>query len=247
MDGGERNGPCPVCGGPGGSVFVRHGEHVLLRCSACGCAYLSPLPDPEQAAETNNDAYEGASTGYFAKVDKKMRRSRRRLRWLRRLAGGRLLDVGCNGGFLVEAAREAGFDAWGVDLDPVSIDYARHHYPGNNFLYGRIEDLLPRLGQFDVIHCSEVIEHVPDPRSFAAALAALARPGGWLYVTSPDFGHWRRPANLARWDAFTPPGHCIYFTAAGLRILMERSGFRLVRQRKTLKPAVKMLFRRAEG
>ena len=70
-----------------------------------------------------------------------LRRSRRRLARIRRkVAGGRFLDIGCNGGFTVEAAREHGFEAFGIELDAVSLVYAQDHFPGNNYFHGRIED-----------------------------------------------------------------------------------------------------------
>jgi len=52
----------------------------------------------------------------------------------------RFLDVGCNGGFMVQAAVEAGFEAFGLDPDPVSIAYATAHYPAGHFTHAFLED-----------------------------------------------------------------------------------------------------------
>ncbi|MBM3540837.1 MAG: class I SAM-dependent methyltransferase, partial [Alphaproteobacteria bacterium] len=187
---------------------------------------------------------------YFGKVDRKMRRSRRRMAALaRRVPAGRFLDVGCNGGFMVEAARARGLDAWGIDVDPVSIAYACEHYPGCRFECATIEAFLDShaadIGAgFHLLYCSEVIEHVPGVDRFAASLARALRPGGYLYVTTPDIGHWRRPRDLASWDGFAPPAHCLYFRPESLRRLLARHGLALVRREPAFKPGIKMLCRK---
>tara|TARA_R110002124_G_scaffold65117_1_gene178271 strand:+ start:25602 stop:26057 length:456 start_codon:yes stop_codon:yes gene_type:complete len=106
---------CPVCDGAEQVFEMAARGHDLYRCGGCATIYVHGLPSNAEVAAGYDDSYDGATTGYFAKVDKKMRRSRGRIRQLKKLVptGGRFLDVGCNGGFVVDAAREAGLDAWG--------------------------------------------------------------------------------------------------------------------------------------
>lgn len=244
--------PCQVCNATERRLYAAHGGHELFECSNCGFVALDPLPDEKTRAALYDDAYRGASGGYFAKVDKKMRRARRRAAHIASKAGGnaaagrRFLDVGANGGFMVEAARGRGFDCVGVDLDGTSIAYAREHYPENTFFQGSIEDYAREAGgaAFDAVYCSEVIEHVAEVNSFVAALAALTRPGGLLYLTTPDIAHRRRPRDLASWDGFCPPSHCLYFTEGSLRRLLEIHGFTKVRRRFAWKPGLKVLARK---
>ena len=128
---------CQACCGAESRHFVHVDDMDLYECVDCGFVYQHPMPSAEEFRQRNSDSYKGATIGYFAKVDSKMRRSRRRMRHLKRMltpgSGRCFLDVGCNAGFMVEAAREQGFEAWGIDLDPESIAYAREHYPGNHF------------------------------------------------------------------------------------------------------------------
>jgi SAM-dependent methyltransferase len=235
---------CQVCGGAEQRPFARQGGHEVVQCTACGFVFLDPMPAPEDLATIYDDAYDGATTGYFAKVDKKMRRSRRRFGDLaKRLPAGaprRFLDVGASAGFMVEAAREAGFEAWGVELDPASVAYAREHYGANNFVQGRIEDLELPEGGFGAIYCSEVIEHVGAVNGFVAAIARALAPEGVLYLTTPDIGHWRRPRDLDTWDAFCPPSHCLYFTPATLTRLLGNHGLRVLARRPAFKPGIKL-------
>jgi 2-polyprenyl-3-methyl-5-hydroxy-6-metoxy-1,4-benzoquinol methylase len=159
-------------------------------------------------------------------------------------AGKAFLDIGANGGFMAEAAREAGFAAFGVEPDPASVAYARAHYPGVTFVQGLLEDADLGARCFDVAYCSEVIEHSTDCNRFAAKLASVVRPGGLLYLTTPDIGHWRRPRDLARWDGFAPPAHCLYFSPRNLSMLLDRYGFDVVRRRFAWKPGIKIIARR---
>lgn len=214
--------------------------------------FMDPPPSAETVAALYRDAYQGATGGYFGKVDKKMRRSRGRARTLRRLLRDRpaptLIDIGANGGFMVEAARQLGFRAVGVEIDPVSVAYARQHYPDNRFCEGSIESFAAQSDErFDAAYCSEVIEHVVDANSFVAAIAALLRPGGILYLTTPDIGHWRRPRDVTTWDAFAPPSHCLYFTRRALTGLLANHGLAIIRRRFNWKPGHKVLARKGDS
>ena len=244
--------PCQICGAAPHRPFIRHDGWTLFECRACGLVFVDPMPSAEEIGGLYDDAYAGATEGYFAKVGAKMRRTRRRCRALARQAPrpsgeagrGRFLDVGCNGGFMVEAARELGFAATGLDPDPVSIDWARAHYPANRFVHGTIEDFDPGAERFAAVYCSEVIEHAPDANRFVAAIAAAMAPGAALYLTTPDIGHWRRPREVRRWDAFAPPGHCLYFNPTNLTRLLAKHGLEVFRRRLALKPGIKLLARK---
>ncbi len=127
---------CPVCDSESCGDFMTHEGIDLYACAGCRTVFMHPLPTAEEVTGIYDDSYDGATAGYFAKVDKKIRRSRRRMRYLSRFVqGGAFLDIGCNGGFMVEAARERGFDAHGLDIDGVSIAYARRHYPKYRFFH----------------------------------------------------------------------------------------------------------------
>src|SRR4051794_26167023 len=156
----------PGCLGGRPQFFISDNAYELFSCSDCGTVYVYPLPSTDDARALYSNVYDNATTSYFAKIGKMMRRSRHRVRLLQRyVGGGRFLDVGCSGGFMVEAAREAGFAAAGIDLDGPSIDYARRHYPANGFHCGTVEDLAATASDpFDLVYTSEVIEHVPQVR-----------------------------------------------------------------------------------
>ena len=75
-------------------------------------------------------------------------------------------------------------------------------------------------------------------------MASLCRPGGYLFVTTPDIGHWRVPEDLLSWNLVDPPQHVRYFTTTSLRLRLERHGFALRRKIFKVKPGLQVLARR---
>ena len=106
----------------------------------------------------------------------------------RHLDVARSLDVGCAMGFVVEALRELGVDAEGVDVSQYAVDHAALGARG----HVRQGNLLRRLpfddGAFDLVTALETLEHLP-PDAVPAALRELRRvTRGWVVATIPSFG-----------------------------------------------------------
>lgn len=105
-----------------------------------------------------------------------------------RLAGARVLDVGCGGGLLAESLARAGADVMAIDLAPTMIETARLHAldAGLKIEYQveSAESVLQRPGRFDVVTCMEMLEHVPDPAATVAVLGGLVRPGGDVFIST---------------------------------------------------------------
>ncbi|MBR0347847.1 MAG: bifunctional 2-polyprenyl-6-hydroxyphenol methylase/3-demethylubiquinol 3-O-methyltransferase UbiG [Rudaea sp.] len=105
------------------------------------------------------------------------------------LKGARALDVGCGGGILSEALAASGAQVVGIDLAPRVLDVARLHLHESNLQVDYREVSVEALaqaspGEFDVVTCMEMLEHVPDPGSVIAACAALLNPGGRLFLST---------------------------------------------------------------
>ena len=218
---------CAGCGGRDWVPLVEQNGHRWWRCRGCDLARLVPMPaEPAARAELGGDAI-GRSyiDSYRAKLAKKMRRSARRVRRLAKLMPGkRLVDVGSNIGCLVEAGRRLGLDAVGVEINRTLIDFARETYPACKFLAAPIEEAPLNGAKFDGVYCSEVIEHVSDQDRFVAALAALTRPGGVLFLSTPGAHEYVRGGS-ARARDFGAPDHKLYHTRRSLTALLERHGF----------------------
>ena len=99
------------------------------------------------------------------------------------LAGKTVLDVGCGGGILAESMAARGAAVVGIDASEAAIASARAHaqqsdVPVEYHCVTAEEFARLRPGDFDVVTCMELLEHVPRPDSLVSACAALTRPGG---------------------------------------------------------------------
>jgi len=115
-----------------------------------------------------------------------------RLGWIDQsvgLAGKRVLDVGCGGGLLSEGMAALGADVTGIDLGEKALAVARLHLleSGLSVDYKQVaaETLATeQAGQFDVVTCLEMLEHVPDPAATVTACARLVKPGGQVFFST---------------------------------------------------------------
>jgi 2-polyprenyl-6-hydroxyphenyl methylase/3-demethylubiquinone-9 3-methyltransferase len=146
------------------------------------------------------------------------------------LRGKRVLDVGCGGGILAESMAALGARVTGIDMGKAPLDVARLHLleSGLDVDYRQVtaETLAAEMpGQFDVVTCMEMLEHVPDPASVVSACATLVKPGGQVFFSTinrnpkaylfaiigaeylmrllpkgtHDYAKFIRPSELARW------------------------------------------------
>ncbi|HEV2704194.1 MAG TPA: bifunctional 2-polyprenyl-6-hydroxyphenol methylase/3-demethylubiquinol 3-O-methyltransferase UbiG [Steroidobacteraceae bacterium] len=105
------------------------------------------------------------------------------------LKGARLLDVGCGGGLFCEALESLGARVTGIDLAPAMIETARLHAAERGVsidyrLLGAEALAAAEPGAFDAVTCMEMVEHVPNPAGVVAALGALVRPGGAVFLST---------------------------------------------------------------
>ncbi len=105
------------------------------------------------------------------------------------VAGQRVIDVGCGGGILSEAMAQRGARVTGIDMGEAPLGVARLHQLESgvdvDYQQSTAEAMAAEhAGEFDIVTCLEMLEHVPDPASVIEACAALCKPGGDLYFST---------------------------------------------------------------
>jgi SAM-dependent methyltransferase len=149
-------------------------------------------------------------------------------------SGERVLDLGCGEGDFAAAAAQAGAgEVLGVDVAGEAVRRARARHPALRF--ERAEGPLPAGdASFDLVWCSEVLEHVLDTAALLSEARRVLRTGGVLLVTTPAHGRLRRLGlAVAGWERhFDPRGADLrFYTARSLRDLLGDFGFEEVRLR----------------
>ena len=100
-----------------------------------------------------------------------------------------VLDVGCGGGILAEAmakrgARVTGIDLAGMPLRIAQLHAATHHIDVRYASSSAEDWALTHAGNYDIVTCMEMLEHVPDPAAVIAACASMVKPGGQVFFST---------------------------------------------------------------
>jgi 2-polyprenyl-3-methyl-5-hydroxy-6-metoxy-1,4-benzoquinol methylase len=137
-----------------------------------------------------------------------------------------LLDVGCGNGIFLEFARQAGWQASGVDFDEDAVACCLQK--GLDVRQGGIEVLTDRAGYFDWITLSHVIEHVHDPLALLVVCQRLLKPGGGLWIETPNIQSQGHREFGAAWRGLEPPRHLVLFNRGSLKQALHAAGFQEV-------------------
>ena len=174
---------CRVCGGETMTLVHREpGGHALVECGECGVWSVRPRPSLDELRARYDASYYAP---WDAEAPARARMWQRRLRFLDRARGKRLLDVGCAEGAFLEAARDAGFDVHGTELSPHGAASTAQRL-GVPVHCGELIDARFESGSFDVVTLWHVLEHVLHPGETLAEAHRILRPGGSLVVAVPN-------------------------------------------------------------
>jgi 2-polyprenyl-3-methyl-5-hydroxy-6-metoxy-1,4-benzoquinol methylase len=207
--------PCPLCRATSARPLFEKDGLPYERCASCGLATRGGGESPPSYHD-----YLPSLTQTLPPLTRKRYESLlARLAPLRRT--GRFLDVGCGGGFLVETARDLGWTAEGTEVSLAAAEFGRGR--GVTIHAGVLSDAKLPAGAFDVVTMMEVIEHVPDPVALLRECADLLRPGGALYLTTPNWSSLSRRILGARWSAIGRD-HVVYFTPRHMRRALGAAG-----------------------
>jgi 2-polyprenyl-3-methyl-5-hydroxy-6-metoxy-1,4-benzoquinol methylase len=142
--------------------------------------------------------------------------------------GDRLLDVGCGNGEFVAEAGAAGWRASGIDLDAAAVDAGRG--AGFDLTVETIEEHAARSPRaYDAVTLSHVVEHVADPVGFLRCARELLRPGGRVWVATPNLGAMGHDRFGRDWIHLDPPRHLVLFDHGSLERTLASAGFSAVR------------------
>ena len=231
---------CLACGQPGLEDWKKSVDQVFAvggfahsKCPHCGTVFTNPRPEREalgrfySTVEGQDDqAIVSASLRYYTDPGRKAAREADYLTpLLARRQSGKLLDFGCGAGWFAAMARDAGFEAHGIEQMPAAVEAANRELGLETVIVGD-EAAIPTEPTYDVIVCNNLIEHVLDPASFADTVFRALKPGGLWMANFPS-------ADAAMFELFEEhdyyfmtPYHLTHFTRQGMLDMVNRAGFR---------------------
>lgn len=222
--------PCPTCGGSDASLETEKDHMRLVRCTACDLVYVTPTFDEAHYKTVYRSAeYQDIvrDLGIKSHDYRVQRFGRERVDLMARYLRSprpRVLDVGCSTGFVVEAARDRGWEAVGLDLNPSAVDYGRSR--GLDLRDVALEDAAFAPDSFDAVCLFDVLEHLLDPVRTLRACTRLVTRGGIVFLYLPNYDSASRLLMGKDAHFIWPTHHLNYYTPITIRDLLDREGLR---------------------
>ena len=143
---------------------------------------------------------------------------------------GKLLDIGCGTGNFLAAAREAGYDVTGIELDRNAARFAKERCGLQNVFPVTIAEFVESQAkqQFDVVTFFEVLEHQSAPADFLRKVSACVAPRGVIAMSVPNRERWLTGPDVLDY----PPNHFLRWSASSLKKFLAAHGFEVLSMRQ---------------
>lgn len=222
-----------------GAVLSTTDGADVIECMHCGFRHIVPMPKAEDLRRFYEEEFYQSERAHYipaSEQDREWRQSE----FLDRFevaetnlgpstSQRRVLDIGCGPGDFVAVGHDKGWDSVGVEPSPMAAKFAadRGLTIVNDFFDRNVANT---LGQFDFIHMSEVLEHIPNPVEILEAAERILAPGGILCISVPnDYNAFQKVATenyeCDEWWV-TPSHHINYFDFESLECVVAKLGLK---------------------
>ena len=212
-------GNCLVCDNSDLSFWAQHEFFRAMECDSCGFVYMNPSVNAEGLNEYYSN-YIGDRFKNQKKMEDRAVQYEIDAEFIENyVSEGKILDVGCNGGFFLEKLSD-NFQKYGIEVDPEAVAYANKNY---NFDIRRGE-----IGEddfdkdfFDVIIFRGVIEHMLDPKKALDRSTELLKKGGLIYFcATPNLKSLGAFLYREKWNLWHPIEHINIFDSKTIHLLL---------------------------
>lgn len=203
--------------------------HGLMSCSNCGFVFMEKIPDEHELNTYYGDIYKSIKTSseeFYSTDLNKISYSLLLDEFEKFRKTNKIIDAGCGfGAFLIEA-KKRGWDCYGTEFEPTSVDYC-HSIGLEKVIVGDLENKIFKDNEFDIITSFEVIEHLTDLKTYLSSINKKLRVDGLFYLTTPNFNSLNRYYERTNWRVIEYPAHLSYFTKSSLNKILIGNGFNL--------------------
>jgi SAM-dependent methyltransferase len=240
---------CDLCGQTGAPAYIRMADHLygvpgiftIAKCQSCGLLFTNPRPKHSLMGELYSDYYDGSvgfrepQTRSFSERIKKnlfLRKTYHRIfgNYMGEVLSktrGRVLDIGCGMGGILEDLAKLGCETFGIEPNPDAAKMCKEKRL--NVECGFIEDMIYPEDYFDVVLLFHVIEHLSSPKKALDEIFRILKPGGCAFIWCPNAESYVAKFFRDFWAGWHLPFHLYHFSPKTISALIELTAFGTVK------------------
>lgn len=229
---------CNICGSSDCKVFPnKFFKNILLRCQKCGLIFVELQPELPELKKIYGQNYfkntNSNSIGYEDYLKDKpniIKTFEKRFKDIEKLypEKGKILDLGCAMGFFLEVAENHGWTPYGVEISNYAVNIAKKRF-GEKISNGTLDEVSFPNNFFDIITMWDYFEHIPDPFQELSRARQLLKKDGLLILSTPNADSLPHKIFKDRWMGYKDQEHLYYFSKKNVRMLLEQSGFKVLK------------------
>jgi len=224
---------CLLCGNDNFNLYLKVSVNkklvYIVRCVNCGLTFQNPMMSDKERLELYAKDY--FEHGYLDK-ENQIGLYGNATFFLERLLTycnkGRLLDIGAASGAYVRAAIDKGWEAYGIELSPLAVAFAKDYWKVD-LIQGTVEEAHFQNNFFDAIILVHTLEHLPHPLETLKEINRILKRTGMLYVGVPNIASYKAKKLGEKWWALKPAEHLFFFSPKTLKLLLEKAEFDIMR------------------
>lgn len=236
---------CALCGGDDTELLHSAPPWGYVKCRKCGLIYVNPRSKEnavQKVYEKNklmswfkNKTYDYRKMGDLKNIEGRLRRGEEIMYEVARYKdGGRLLDIGCNRGFILANAAAWGWEAHGIEIVPWATKLVEREFDVK--IYNcRLQEVDPPFedGYFDAITMMDVVEHFHEPVKDLSEVRRILKDDGFLLLNTPDIGS--AYAKIGGYERMfrVPEQHLYLYDRKTLKAMLDKTGFEIVTIQKS--------------
>lgn len=244
---------CILCGGSENELiyYFEKFENKIVKCN-CGFIYSS-LEFRDNVLEAYENDYwtsyqiKQGEKSIFDRIQEFEFISKERLGYIQKFKkNGRLLDVGCSMGFLVNESNKLGFSSVGIEVNQECIIEGTKLYNGIELYLTDLDNFIG--GKFDIITSFNVIEHLDDPINFLLECEKRLSDDGIIVIGTHDIESETHKKLKSDWKQITVDGdHLYYFSIETMKRLVNICGLETIETHKPIDPSFTIYIRKKNG
>jgi len=223
---------CNLCGFQEIELLYIKNKFEIVKCKNCGLIFVSNPPNSSllQNEYYNKDYYQGkVYKNYLGEACSRIRDFKKRIKAINKLypCKGKLLDVGCALDFFLQAAKEEGWNVYGMELSKEASLQAQEK--GFKVIQGDFCKIVLVKEKFDVVTFWDCIEHLEDPKGALLKANQLLKESGVVVISTGNIDSIDAKISRDKWDLLYPPYHLYFFSQDTLNQLLGKTGFQIIK------------------